>query len=154
STASTTCRFWRTPWRRPAAPTRRSWPTAAPAASTPAAATSWTSSWERAEGGRAMDTESLRAEVQRDVGEVTRDFPLGRPSAPRIRGVGPARLPLWRQAAAAGVAEAWWLLGCCHEHGLGVPADAAEAVRCYRAGAEAGDPRAQNNLGACYDAGV
>src|SRR5947199_10025535 len=100
-----------------------------------------------------MDLDSLRREAERDVAAVTRGFPLGRPSAPYIGELCGERLPLWRQAAAGGVAGARWLLGCCHEHGLGVAQDAAQAVYWYRLAAEQGDPRAQTNLGACYGVG-
>src|SRR4051794_8550677 len=101
-----------------------------------------------------MDIESLRSEVQRDVEDVTRVMNRGQPIDPRIEELSGQRLPLWRQAAEAGVPGGQWLVGCCCENGLGLPQDAAEAVRWYRLAAEQGHPHAQTNLGPCSERGV
>ncbi|MBQ3239938.1 MAG: sel1 repeat family protein, partial [Akkermansia sp.] len=49
-----------------------------------------------------------------------------------------------------GYADAQFNLGVCYENGWGVPKDAAEAVKWYRAAAEQGYADAQFNLAQCY----
>jgi TPR repeat protein len=44
-------------------------------------------------------------------------------------------------------------LGCCYEHGNGVPRDMGQAVVWYRKAAEQGHSGAQYNLSACYTSG-
>src|SRR5262245_54123378 len=100
-----------------------------------------------------MDTESLRSEVQRDLDRVNELLTGGQPCLPLIAELSAARLPLWREAAEAGVGGAQWRLGSCYEDGVGVEQDVDEAVRWYRKAAEQGDPRGQTNLGICYDRG-
>lgn len=59
-------------------------------------------------------------------------------------------LVLGLQAARGGDTMAMSLLGVCFQNGLGVPKDAAEAVKWYRKAADAGDTRAMHDLGVCY----
>ena len=58
-----------------------------------------------------------------------------------------------RVSAEAGEAQAQNTLGLRYGAGLGVPQDAAEAVRWYRLAAAQGDTRAQYNLGVMYGDG-
>src|SRR5262249_51160851 len=62
-------------------------------------------------------------------------------------------LPLLREAARKGSAEAMWHLGNFYANGLGVPRDQAEAVRWYIKGAEAGNLSAMRSLGWMYQNG-
>src|SRR5262245_47654635 len=100
-----------------------------------------------------MDLKTLRREVARDVSEATRGYPLGRTASDYIAAHAGERLPLWREAAEAGIAEAQWLLGGCYRDGNGVTADIDEALRWYRLAADQGEPKAQVNLGWCYESG-
>ncbi len=58
-----------------------------------------------------------------------------------------------RALAEAGATEAQYIFGVMYDTGLGVPQDAAEAVRWYRLAAEQGHAKAQYNLGVKYDTG-
>lgn len=58
-----------------------------------------------------------------------------------------------RRMADAGVADAQVEIGLKFDKGLGVEADAAEALSWYRKAAEQGDARALNMLGVVYQAG-
>ncbi len=60
----------------------------------------------------------------------------------------------WRALAEAGDAEAQSALAGLYVDGLGVPEDAAAAVRWYRRAAEQGDAVAQQNLGDLYARGL
>ncbi|MGD0266543.1 MAG: caspase family protein [Candidatus Methylomirabilota bacterium] len=62
-------------------------------------------------------------------------------------------LPLLREAARKGSAEAMWRLGTFYGGGLGVPRDQAEAVRWNLKGAEAGSFSAMRDLGLMYQNG-
>ena len=57
------------------------------------------------------------------------------------------------KAAAQGRALAQNNIGYLYEHGLGVPADNAQAVEWYRKAADQGDPTGQMNLGVMYETG-
>lgn len=57
------------------------------------------------------------------------------------------RIGVWRQAAEHGSAGADFLLGFCHDCGVGVEQDDARAATHYRRAAEKGIAMAQNNLG-------
>jgi TPR repeat protein len=59
----------------------------------------------------------------------------------------PGRLEVWKQAAEHGSAAAEFLLAFCHECGVGVAKDEANAVDLYRRAAEKDLAMAQNNLG-------
>jgi TPR repeat protein len=59
----------------------------------------------------------------------------------------PARLDAWQQAARQGSAAAAFLVGFCHECGVGVAKDEAKAVELYRRAADKDLAMAQNNLG-------
>jgi TPR repeat protein len=59
----------------------------------------------------------------------------------------PNRLPVWQQAAEQGSAGGEFLVGFCHDCGVGIPQDDARAVQWYRRAAEKGVAMAQNNLG-------
>jgi len=63
-------------------------------------------------------------------------------------------LPIFRQFAYQGNANAQFALGFAYEKGQGVPQDYGEAVRWYRKAADQGDALAQTNLGAMYDNGM
>ena len=58
-----------------------------------------------------------------------------------------------RALAEAGATEAQYIFGVMYDTGLGVPQDAAEAVRWFRLAAEQGHASAQNNLGIAYGTG-
>ena len=72
--------------------------------------------------------------------------------------------PLWadddftlqsaQSAATKGDARAQFYLGWLYAHGEGVPRDYGKAVEYFRASAEQGYARAENNLGACYAQGL
>jgi len=62
-------------------------------------------------------------------------------------------LKLWQELAARKDPVAQFSLGVMFERGLGVNADALEAVRYYRASAAGGFAPAQFNLGAAYESG-
>ena len=65
-----------------------------------------------------------------------------------------AALETLRLAADQGDTSAQYNLGFAYGDGLGVPQDAAEAVRWYRLAAEQGHASAQNNLGFAYGDGL
>ena len=64
-----------------------------------------------------------------------------------------AALPLLKQCAEDGHAEAQLMLGRCYDFGY-VQKDLPEAVRWYKAAAEADNVEAQNNLAAGYFSGA
>jgi TPR repeat protein len=59
----------------------------------------------------------------------------------------PGRLAVWQQAAAVGSAGAEFLIGFCHDCGVGVAQDDARAADWYRRAGNKGIGMAQNNLG-------
>ncbi|HEU0222075.1 MAG TPA: tetratricopeptide repeat protein [Paracoccaceae bacterium] len=65
-----------------------------------------------------------------------------------------AAAELWRQEAAAGSAQAKFGLGLISDLGLGVPRDAAKAMRWYLEAAEDGYGNAQFNVAVMLDAGT
>jgi TPR repeat protein len=62
----------------------------------------------------------------------------------------PRRFDVWQQAAVLGNAGAEFLVGFCHDCGVGVPQSDAQAMQWYRRAAENGVAMAQNNLGWMY----
>jgi hypothetical protein len=60
---------------------------------------------------------------------------------------------LWRIAAEAGNAEAWFELAECYYNGDGIEENDAEAVKWYQKAAEQGNSEAQYILGECYNFG-
>jgi len=62
-------------------------------------------------------------------------------------------IPLYRQLADAGYANAITNLGATYQQGHGVVKDQGEAFRLYRQAAEKGEPVAMNSLGAMYALG-
>ena len=65
-----------------------------------------------------------------------------------------AAAELWRTEAAAGSAEADFGLGLISDLGLGVPRDAAKAMRWYLEAADDGFSNAQFNVAVMLDAGT
>ena len=65
-----------------------------------------------------------------------------------------AAAELWRKEAAAGSAEAKFGLGLISDLGLGVPRDAAKAMRWYLEAADDGFSNAQFNVAVMLDAGT
>ena len=65
-----------------------------------------------------------------------------------------AAAELWRKEAAAGSAEAKFGLGLISDLGLGVPRDAAKAMRWYLEAADDGLSNAQFNVAVMLDAGT
>ena len=61
---------------------------------------------------------------------------------------------LFKHAAHRRHLQAMVKLGECHEHGVGVDVDQAEAVRCYRQAAEGKSAEGISRLGDCYRKGV
>ncbi len=59
-------------------------------------------------------------------------------------------LELWGPLAHAGVPRAQNNIGACFAEGLGVPRDAALALKWLTLAAEGGDPVGQRNLAALY----
>ena len=99
------------------------------------------------------DAATREAEIQRDiVGALEAACRQGNTKS-YLRKVYAHRLPLWRDAAQAGVAAGQWLLGRCYQDGLGVPRQPAEAFRWYQKAAEQGYAPAENSLGICYSRG-
>jgi len=66
---------------------------------------------------------------------------------------GPERAPRWSEAAAAGSADARYLVGRCHEIGAGVTRDESLAADSYRKAAEQGHVLAMHNLGTMFLSG-
>lgn len=62
-------------------------------------------------------------------------------------------MDLWMPLADDGDAKAQFGIGYLYDHGLGVPADSAEAIRWYRMSADQGYVLSQLNLGALYQEG-
>lgn len=63
-------------------------------------------------------------------------------------------LAVLRPAAEMGIMRAQNLMGAAHQYGMGVPVDAAEAVRWFTTAAELGYPAAMYNLGYLYELGM
>eukprot|EP00002_Diphylleia_rotans_P017468 TRINITY_DN3395_c0_g1_i3.p1 TRINITY_DN3395_c0_g1~~TRINITY_DN3395_c0_g1_i3.p1 ORF type:complete len:1278 (-),score=198.42 TRINITY_DN3395_c0_g1_i3:553-4386(-) len=61
---------------------------------------------------------------------------------------------LYLLADQSGASQATYALGCCYEHGRGVPRDLTTAVHLYLRSAQEGCPDAQTALGLCYLRGV
>jgi TPR repeat protein len=60
----------------------------------------------------------------------------------------------WVEAARNSVPEAHWLIGCCYENGIGVPApDLRAAFQSYSRAAEQNYGPALNDMGRCYARG-
>lgn len=55
-----------------------------------------------------------------------------------------------QKAVEAGDLYGYWLLALAYDHGRGVDSDMEEAVKYYRAGAEAGEHNCQNSLACLY----
>ena len=60
---------------------------------------------------------------------------------------------IWQEAAAKNLPKAMVLLGDCHEDGVGVTQDYAEAMKWYRKAADLGDADAMINIGMLYSKG-
>ena len=71
-----------------------------------------------------------------------------------VAGIQPEVLLHYQQEAARGDAVAEDNLASCYEQGLGVVADATQAVSWYRASADGGFSPAQFHLGSCYEHGT
>jgi len=100
-----------------------------------------------------METEELRQGVQADAEKAIRAETRGQGAKSYLSKAWEKRLVAWRKAAERGIPEAQWLLGLCHDLGVGVDRRAAEAARWYRKAAEQGYAAAQFMLGACYASG-
>ena len=87
---------------------------------------------------------------------------LARPAAPQTAATAEAfarhdfaaAAERWRAEAGAGSTEAKFGLGLVNDLGLGMPRDAAKALRWYLEAAEEGLPQAQFNVGVMLDAGT
>jgi len=60
----------------------------------------------------------------------------------------------WYHSAAESEPKAQFSLGLCYAKGLGVARDDKEAVKWFKAAADAGYERALYNLGYCYEMGT
>ena len=65
-----------------------------------------------------------------------------------------AAIPLLKQAAEQKVLQAQFLLGLCHQWGMGTEEDSKEAVRYYQLAAGSGYASAQSSLAACYEKSI
>jgi uncharacterized protein len=104
-------------------------------------------------GADETDTIVIQSSTADDAAESDRLELAGPGSAAYIGKAVSIRLAAWRQDAAAGLAEAQWLLGRCYHAGMGVDLDEAQAVTLYRQAAEQGYAPAQTWLGSCYRMG-
>ncbi len=101
--------------------------------------------------GVAVDFERAAA-CYRDAAEKSYDWAQFNLACLMLDGKGVARDPdaafdLLMRAATQGHVKSFNLIGCCHEHGWGCPADIATAIQWYHRGAEGGDFRGQYRYG-------
>ncbi|MGA1859109.1 tetratricopeptide repeat protein [Azospirillum sp. 11R-A] len=90
--------------------------------------------------------------TSRDIGPADTLLALGQSCLDR--GEGGQAFAWFRSAARGGDARAINLLGRCHEHGWGVPADPVQAAAHYRKAADLGDGWAMFNLADLHCRGI
>ena len=93
---------------------------------------------------------ALSQDVCFDIDECIRALKLEKETKTYLEKVAVQHLAQWKQAADFGWPEGQYLLARCHQLGLGVTEDKAEAVKWYRGAVEQGFALAQYNLGVCY----
>lgn len=107
-----------------------------------------------AQPSSAIADDAFRRDIQWDIDECERSLlKKGQGIKTYLQEVFERRFPNWRTAADLGWPEGQWLLGRCHQDGLGVEKDAREAVRWYLKAAKQGFAAAQHTLAVCYAEG-